>query len=537
MDDAALVVAAREGDRDAFAAIYDRYADRIHDFCCSVLRDRAEAADAMQDTFLAAARKLGQLREPSKLRAWLFAIARHESLRRAKARSRAVPTDDFPDLAASGASPEDEVRRSDLSDVVWAAAAGLSERDRALLDLHLRQGLDGQELADTIGVTAGHAYVLMNRLRTQVERSLGALLIARLGRDDCEDLAAILKDWDGTFSVLIRKRVARHVDGCEVCGERKRTLVSPLSMLAAVPMIPAASSLRERVLSRVQLTSATSPVGDSADSGGDAGGVARRRLGRGDGWRADGFPPAMVPSLVLRRLVVAAVAAVLALGVGGGAFLALRDTAGKGLDVAAGAPATTAPDGDTTVTTSEAATSTTRPPRTTTTTVAEPTTATTATTASGVVSPPAYAPPTDPPATSPPATTAPTTTPPTTTAPATTTTTTVVVDEPPIVEITNVTNTTIYQTTGGCSPTYAYFEAVVTDDRAVDHVVISWTSDSGDGSGAMVADDATWYGSVGPFDDVFGAQPDDVQVTVTGYDSAGQSSGAYYTITLEYEIC
>ena len=39
-DDAELVRAATAGDRGAFAAIYDRYADRLHDFCWSVLRDR-----------------------------------------------------------------------------------------------------------------------------------------------------------------------------------------------------------------------------------------------------------------------------------------------------------------------------------------------------------------------------------------------------------------------------------------------------------------------------------------------------------------
>ncbi len=184
--DADLVLAARSGDQAAFASIYDRYADRLHDFCHSVLRDRHEAADAMQDTFVLAAQRLGQLREPDKLRPWLYSIARHESLRRAKLRKRAVPTEDTgTDVASPAASPEDVVSGQDAGAIVWEAAAGLSDRDRVLLDLHLRQGLDGQELADAIGTSAGHAYVLMNRLREQVERSIGALLVARLGRDEC----------------------------------------------------------------------------------------------------------------------------------------------------------------------------------------------------------------------------------------------------------------------------------------------------------------------------------------------------------------
>ena len=48
-DDAALVLAAASGDRAAFGTIYDRYADRLHDFCVGMLRDRDAAAMAVRD--------------------------------------------------------------------------------------------------------------------------------------------------------------------------------------------------------------------------------------------------------------------------------------------------------------------------------------------------------------------------------------------------------------------------------------------------------------------------------------------------------
>jgi hypothetical protein len=112
---------------------------------------------------------------------------------------------ELPDPATG---PEQAAERSDLRELVWKAAAGLSERDRALLDLHLRHGLEGAELGEAMGVEPGLAHVLLSRPRDQVERSLGALLVARLGRDDCPDLAGVLADWDGRFSALIRKRVA-----------------------------------------------------------------------------------------------------------------------------------------------------------------------------------------------------------------------------------------------------------------------------------------------------------------------------------------
>jgi hypothetical protein len=66
--DAELARASAAGDRTAFADIYDRYADRLHDFCVGMLADRDGAADCVQDVFCIAATRLPQLRDPDKLR-------------------------------------------------------------------------------------------------------------------------------------------------------------------------------------------------------------------------------------------------------------------------------------------------------------------------------------------------------------------------------------------------------------------------------------------------------------------------------------
>jgi len=324
MDDAELVAAARAGRTEAFGEIYDRYADRIHDFCAGMLRDRDEAADAMQDTFVATAQRLDQLREPDKLRAWLYAIARNESLRRLSARRRSTPTDTGDlDRAATGPGPEDAVTDAALRDLVASAAAGLADRDRALLDLNLRQGLEGQELADAMGVSPSHARVLMDRLRDRVERSLGALLVARLGRKDCAELRTMLADWDGTFSPLIRKRVARHVDDCAVCGDRRKKMVSPMALLSAVPLIPAPIVLRPRTVEAMEHASAVGPPKP---------------------WGRDGFPPGgagvhismpLVAAVAGTAAVVAAAVVGVVLVVGGG------DGNGDGESVVASAPPAT----------------------------------------------------------------------------------------------------------------------------------------------------------------------------------------------------
>jgi hypothetical protein len=89
-----------------------------------------------------------------------------------------------------------------------------------------------------------------------------------MGRDDCDELDAMLKDWDGTFSPLIRKRVARHVEGCDICGERRKKILSPWMLLAGVPMFAAPAALRDRVVNDTELVAYSGPpISQSAGGG------------------------------------------------------------------------------------------------------------------------------------------------------------------------------------------------------------------------------------------------------------------------------
>jgi len=297
--DAELVGRATSGDRAAFAAIYDRYGDRIYTTCRHLLRDPDDAADCAGDVFLLAAERLGQLRDPERLRPWLFAIARHEAYRRTRRRSREIPTDTMDDHLDD--VPADEPTATDAEDVrrlLADAAEGLDERDRTVLALHLAGGLDGEGLALALGTSVGTAQVAAHRMRERLATSLGALLVARQGRQDCTELGSILAGWDGRFTVLVRKRVARHVKGCEVCDRRRRAV--PATLLSAGPALAAPLAIRERVLGDLDLVAHT-----------------------GRPWSESGFPPADPGAR--RRRPVGALAAV-----GAAVVLALLAVVGAG---------------------------------------------------------------------------------------------------------------------------------------------------------------------------------------------------------------
>jgi RNA polymerase sigma factor (sigma-70 family) len=266
--DADLVRASLTGDRTAFGQMYDRYADRLHDYCIGMLHDPDGAADCVQDCFCVAATRLSQLRDPDKLRPWLYSIARNEALRRIRDRRRVQPSDELPDTAASDPDMDTLAARTELSDLIADAAGGLSDRDRSVLELAFRHGLNGPDLADALGVTPGTANTIVRRLRETIERTLGALLVARRVRNSggCPELAAMLDGWDETFNVLIRKRISRHIESCVTCDDQRRELVSPAALLGAAPaFIPAPTWLREQTLSEVQLTSHGSATDGEAD--------------------------------------------------------------------------------------------------------------------------------------------------------------------------------------------------------------------------------------------------------------------------------
>jgi RNA polymerase sigma factor (sigma-70 family) len=285
VSDAELACAAAAGDRVAFAGIYDRYANRLYDFCSGMLRDRDSAADCVQDVFCEAATILPQLRQPDKLRPWLYSIARHQALRRVRDQRREQPSDELPDAASGDAGPDTLAGRSELAGLIAQAAGGMSDRDRSVLELVYRHGLDGLELATALGVSHTNANTMVQRLRQTVERSLGALLVARQARSNrnaCQELGAILHGWDGQFTILIRKRIARHIESCASCEQQRRRLVNPRALLGGAPLfLPAPAWLREHTLGHIQLVSASAPIANAtAEDRRSSSRVRRDALGR-----------------------------------------------------------------------------------------------------------------------------------------------------------------------------------------------------------------------------------------------------------------
>jgi RNA polymerase sigma factor (sigma-70 family) len=248
MEDPEVVAAIVAGDPGGIAAAYDRYAVALYAYCRSLLREPEDAADVVQDTFLIATSKLGALRDPGKLRPWLYAVARNECLRRLRSGEATAPLDEAADTPTEAPDVGDAAEQEELRQLIMAAIDGLNRGERDVIELSLLHELDGDDLADALGVTRNHAHALLSRARSQLERSLGALVVARTGRGACAELDAALAGWDGQMNVLVRKRVSRHIERCQICGERKRRELSPALFVGALPAAALMPGFRERVL-------------------------------------------------------------------------------------------------------------------------------------------------------------------------------------------------------------------------------------------------------------------------------------------------
>jgi len=255
MRDGEVGAAIAVGDPGGLAEAYDRYASALYTYCCSLLSEPADAADALQDTFVIAASRLAGLRDRHRLRPWLYAVARNECLRRAggAAAREATRLDGWPEATGAHADVSGEAERAELGGLLRSAVRGLSADEQDLIQLRWQQGLDVAEIAAILGVSRNYAHALLSRARDELEISLGALLVARTGQDDCAALSALLEDAEGYLTVTMKKRIDQHVRRCRVCAERRRRELGPALLLGLTPLavLPAAvltAGMRERVL-------------------------------------------------------------------------------------------------------------------------------------------------------------------------------------------------------------------------------------------------------------------------------------------------
>ena len=168
--DGETLARAQLGDRDAFAALYERYADVVYAFVRRMLGDDAAAEDALQDTFVRVARSLPSFRVdgPATLSTWILGIARRAALTPRRPPATAALTRE-PEVAPAPVELPAVRRRLE------AAVGALSPEQREVFVLRELSQLSYDEIAAAVGVDAGTVRSRLHRARAALQAALGDL--------------------------------------------------------------------------------------------------------------------------------------------------------------------------------------------------------------------------------------------------------------------------------------------------------------------------------------------------------------------------
>jgi len=167
------LAAARRGDPEAFGALYDAHAGRVHAICLRMSGDPAHAAELVQDVFLKVWEGLPGFRGDSSFTTWLHRVAVNVVLQARRGdrrrRDRVALVEDHPGAAATAATPPTDAA---LAIDLERAVAALPEVLRTVFVLHDVEGYRHEEIAAVLEIPIGTCRSHLFRARRHLREEL-----------------------------------------------------------------------------------------------------------------------------------------------------------------------------------------------------------------------------------------------------------------------------------------------------------------------------------------------------------------------------
>lgn len=182
--DAALMLRVREGDREAFAELVEKYQRPVISILYRTLPDAAEAEDLAQHVFLQVYKSAHRYEVTAKFSTWIFTIARNLCLNEIRRRSRHPaqsldetfaadedqPVRQYEDVKTH--SPPDTMLHGELEEKISAAIAALPVNQRTALLLCRQEELSYEEIAEVLGCSLPATKSLIHRARETLKEKL-----------------------------------------------------------------------------------------------------------------------------------------------------------------------------------------------------------------------------------------------------------------------------------------------------------------------------------------------------------------------------
>jgi RNA polymerase sigma factor (sigma-70 family) len=174
LEDEWLAIRCQLGEPDAFDALIDRWHDALWRYARRLTGSDDAASDATQDVWLRVLRGIGRLREPARLRPWLFGIARRALMDRLRVKYAAPEMMDAADVDLAAGQPDDDLELEIES--MQDAMARLPVVEREVLTLFYLRELTLAEVADILQVPVGTVKSRLFRARRLLRREIDSAL-------------------------------------------------------------------------------------------------------------------------------------------------------------------------------------------------------------------------------------------------------------------------------------------------------------------------------------------------------------------------
>ncbi len=158
------------GDREAIGEIYDLTGTAVYGFILSMLKNREDAEDVLQDTYVKISTNADQYHEQGKPMAWILTIARNLSLMLIRSRKRYQDLEDYEWEAIT--DERTEVKSEDKI-LVETLMKELKDEERQIVTLHAVSGLKHREIAQMLDIPLATVLSKYNRAIKKMQKALG----------------------------------------------------------------------------------------------------------------------------------------------------------------------------------------------------------------------------------------------------------------------------------------------------------------------------------------------------------------------------
>jgi RNA polymerase sigma-70 factor, ECF subfamily len=172
LSDPELVESIRAGDLRALETLMRRHNRTLYRTARAILRDDAEAEDAVQEAYLSAFRALGSFRGESKLSTWLVRITANEALMRRRRRGASTAEVVPMDMPDDEPGPERDAMRGEMRKILEARIDALPDSYRGVFVLRALEELSVEETAAALEIPEATVRTRFFRARALLRESL-----------------------------------------------------------------------------------------------------------------------------------------------------------------------------------------------------------------------------------------------------------------------------------------------------------------------------------------------------------------------------